>query len=115
MILVKELGFKEKFGLLPAVSELVVSGLIDEVDRFAELMKHDPDEARSQLDQEIKWLEEHKDFLGRLVRVSVDVTLELFEEKLTYKDYVTLRYMLLKGVLVILQGINYTLQKQTGE
>lgn len=43
---------------------------------------------------------------ARALEASVDSALELYSETLTHKDWVDLRILLLKGVLLTLQSMN---------
>jgi len=43
-------------------------------------LKHDPKEAEEQIWEEIEWLKENKDFLGKAVEAAVDPALEIFSE-----------------------------------
>ena len=107
------MAFEEKYGALPSVSESTVESVMCEADKFAAEMKHDPQGARRSLEDEIKWLKENKDFLGRAVEASIDPALSLVEDKLTHKDWVELRCYLIKGVLLTLQMINEALKEHT--
>lgn len=97
---------EDRYGMLPLVSETIVEQLLAEVEAFAQFMKHDPRGARRSTDDEIKWLKEYKDFLGSAIEAAVDSALENFDEKLSHKDYIELRYMLLKGLLIVMEMLN---------
>jgi len=104
--------FKDRYGLLPSIPEHVAEELSAEVEKFATLVKHDPEGARKSVSKDIEWLNEHKDFLGRAVKASVDSALELYGDKLTYEDWTTLELFLLKGFLLVLQGINKAMEEK---
>lgn len=105
---------EEKFGLLPEVSEHIIEVLLSEVEKFASLMKHDPRSAMKVVADEIEWLKSNKDFLGRAVEASVDSALELYSDKLSHRDWMELRTLLLKGVLLVLQAINEAMKEERG-
>ena len=50
-------------------------------------------------------------FLGRLMETGVDSALNLLSDKLEEPDLQEVRIYLLKGVLLVLQGINLALKK----
>lgn len=75
---------ENRYGLLPEVSEHVMDKLRHEAENFANLLKHDPEEAKHSLYQEIEWLKQNKDFLGRTVETSVDAALGLYSDKLSH-------------------------------
>ena len=103
----------KKYGLLPRIPEHIVWKIVEEeAKNFKETLKHDPKKAEEQIREEIEWLKENKDFLGKAVEAAVDPALEIFSEKLTHKDWTTLRTLLLKGVLLTLQTINETLKEK---
>jgi len=103
---------EEKYGLLPEVTELMVEELEKEVSEFSELMRTAPERARRGVLDEVEWLGRRKDFLGRLVKAAVDPALDLVSDKLTHSDWEELRIYLLKGVLLVLQGINLALKRR---
>ena len=100
-----------KYRHLPEVSEHIAEVLIDEVSNSASLLKYDFDSALKSVIEEIDWLKTNKDFLGRAVEVAVDSSLNLFSDRLTHKDWIELRTLLLKGVLLVLQAINEALHE----
>ena len=97
---------EDKYGLLPEVSEHVMDKLRREAEDFANLLKHYPEGVKRSLNQEIEWLKENKDLLGRTVETSVDAALGLYSDKLTHKQWINLQILLLKGVLFVLQSVN---------
>jgi hypothetical protein len=101
-----------KYGFLPKIPEHVAEEIMREVGDFAALMKHDFEGARRAVSQDIEWLRENKDFLGRAVEASVDTALELYGEKLSYSDWIRLQMLLLKGQLLVLQLINESLREK---
>lgn len=103
---------EEKFGLLPVVSEHIIEVILSEVENFASFMKHDLKGAIKSVMNEIEWLKSSKDFLGRAVEASVDSALELYSDKLSHRDWVELRTLLLKGVLLVLQAINEAMKEE---
>jgi len=106
----------DKYGLLPEVPEHIVDKLLTEVEDFTTLLKHDPEGAKRSLHQEIEWLKEKKDFLGKAVETSIDAALELYGDRLSHNEWADLQTLLLKGVLVLLQSLNEALkEKQTGK
>ena len=54
---------------------------------------------------------ENKSLLGSLVEAGVASALSLISDKLSERDLEDLRTYLLKGVLLVLQGINLALKK----
>jgi len=100
-----------KYRHLPEVSEHIAEVLIDEVSNSASLLKYDFDSALKSVIEEVDWLKTNKDFLGRAVEVAVDSSLNLFSDRLTHKDWIELRTLLLKGVLLVLQAINEALHE----
>jgi len=102
-------SLERKYGFLPKVPEHAVDEIMQEVDNFTTFIKHDFEGARKAVDQEIEWLRENKDFLGVAVKTSVDAALELYGEKLSHDDWVSLQTLLLKGQLLVLQLINESL------
>lgn len=105
-------NLENRYGLLPQVPEHVIDKLRHDAKDFANLFKHDPEEAKRSLHQEIEWLAENKDFLGRTVSTSVDAALELYSDKLTHKQWIDLQTLLLKGVLFVLQSLNESLKEK---
>ena len=104
----------DKYGLLPEVPEHVMEELLTEVENFTTLLKHDPEGAKRSLHQEIEWLKEKKDFLGKAVETSIDAALELYGDRLSHNEWIDLRTLLLKGVLILLRSLNEALkEKQT--
>jgi len=104
----------DKYGLLPEVSEHIMEKLLTEVENFTTLLKHDPEGAKRSLRQEIEWLKERKDFLGKAVETSINAALELYGDRLSYNEWTDLHTLLLKGVLILLQSLNEALkEKQT--
>jgi hypothetical protein len=108
----KRLGLVDRYGLLPEVPEHIVDKLLGEVEDFAALLKHDPEGARRSLYQEIDWLKERKDFLGKAVETSIDAALDLYSDKLNHRDWIDLQLLLLKGVLIVLQSIDEALKEK---
>jgi hypothetical protein len=108
-------GLEDKYGLLPEVPEHIMGKLRREAENFANLLKHDPEEAKHFLHREIEWLKENKDFLGRTVETSVDATLGLYSDKLTHKQWIDLQNLLLKGVLFVLHSVNEALKEKLDE
>jgi len=104
--------FYRKYGLLPEVTETMVEVLKNEASEFADYMRNSPDRAKKSVLAEIKWLREHKDFLGSLVEAAVEPALDLVSDRLTHADWDELRIYLLKGVLLALQGINLGLERR---
>ncbi len=102
---------ERRYSFLPKIPEHVVEQMIQEVNEFATLMKHDFEGARKAVSQDIEWLKENKDFLGRAVEASVNSALELYGEKLSYIDWISLQTLLLKGQLLVLQLINEALHE----
>jgi hypothetical protein len=102
-------SLERKYGFLPRVPEHIVEQMMREVNDFATLMKHDFEGAKKTVSQNIEWLKENKDFLGKAVEASVDSALELYGEKLSHIDWISLRTLLLKGQLLVLQLINEAL------
>lgn len=103
--------FEEKYGLLPEVTETVVESLMSEVSEFVDLMQNSPDRAKRNVLAEVNWLKERKDFLGALVEASVDPALDLVSDKLVHADWDALRIYLLKGILLVLHGLNLALER----
>ena len=104
-----------KYNMLPRVSEHVIDGLMREIHEFTVLMKHDLKAASKSVREDIEWLKENKDFLGRAVEAAVDSALELYDDKLTHRDWVELELFLLKGVLLLLQAVNEGLKERCEE
>jgi hypothetical protein len=102
-------SLEHKYGFLPKVPEHIVEQMMQEVNDFAILMKHDFEGARKSVNQNIEWLRENKDFLGKAVEASVDSALELYGEKLSHTDWISLQTLLLKGQLLVLELINEAL------
>jgi hypothetical protein len=82
------------------------------VDNFTVFLRHDFEGAVRSVMDDINWLKEKKDFLGRAVEASVDAALDLYGEKLSHKDWMNLRTILLKGTLLKLQSINNALKEK---
>jgi len=108
-------NLEDKYGLLPPVPEHVIDALREDAESFANMFKHDPEETKHSIHEEIEWLKENKDFLGRTLETSVDAALELYSDRLTHKQWMDLRTLLLKGVLFVLQSINDALKEKLGE
>ena len=108
-------NLEDKYGRLPQISEHIINELSHEAENFASLFKHDPEETKHSIHEEIEWLKENKDFLGRTLETSVDATLELYSDRLTHKQWMDLRTLLLKGVLFVLQSINEALKEKLNE
>jgi len=102
---------EERYGLLPEIDEQTVLELEMEVLRFSELMEVDSEKAEREVLEEVKWLEKNKSLLGRLVETGIASALSLISDKLSERDLEDLRTYVLKGVLLILQGINLALKK----
>jgi len=102
---------EERYGLLPEIDEQTALELEMEVLRFSELMDADSEKARREVLEEVKWLEKNKNLLGRLVETGITSALSLISDKLSERDLEDLRIYLLKGVLLVLQGINLALKK----
>ena len=103
--------FEEKYGLLPEVRVEEVKELEKEVSEFSEICHAAPEKAKWMVYSEIEWLENNKGFLGRLVETGVNSALNLLSGKLEEPDLQEARIYLLKGVLLVLQGINLALKK----
>jgi len=103
---------ERKYGLLPKIPEHVIEEVMQEVKSFATFMKHDFEGAREAVNQDIEWLRENKEFLGRAVEASINAALELYGEKLSHNDWVSLQTLLLKGQLLVLQLVNESLREQ---
>jgi len=104
---------EDKYGLLPQIPEHVIDELRHEAENFANLFTHDPEETKHSIHEEVEWLKENKDFLGRTLETSVDAAMELYSDKLTHKQWMDLRTLLLKGVLLVLQSINEALKEKS--
>jgi len=102
---------KEKYGLLPEVRVEEVRELEKEVSEFSEICHVAPEKAKWIVESEVEWLENNKGFLGRLVETGVDSALNLLSDKLEEPDLKEVRTYLLKGVLLVLQGINLALKR----
>jgi|YelNatPaOPRAMG01_1025707.scaffolds.fasta_scaffold77088_2 hypothetical protein len=104
-------SLERKYSFLPKVSEQIVEQMMQEINDFATLMEHDFKGAKKSVSEDIEWLKENKDFLGRAVEASVDSALELYGEKLCHDDWISLQTLLLKGQLLVLQLINEALRE----
>ena len=104
--------FRGRYGALPELPEHVVRELLSEVERFSTFVRHDPKGARREVMEEVRWLDENKGFLGRAVEAAVDSALDLFSDKLSHADWVLLELFLLKGFLLVLQGLNEAMGKR---
>jgi len=102
----------EKYKLLPEITEDITENLINEIESFANLMKVSEKEAKKKVQEEIEWLKENKEFLGNIVEAAVDSALDLYSDILTHKEWESLRILLIKGILTVLQGINLGLLKK---
>jgi hypothetical protein len=105
-------SLEHKYGFLPKAPEHIVEQMMQEVNDFATLTKHDFEGARETVSQDIEWLRENKDFLGKAVEASVNSALELYGEKLSHTDWISLQTLLLKGQLLVLQLINESLREK---
>jgi hypothetical protein len=108
-------GIKDKYGLLPEIPEHIMDTINDEAKDFASLFEHDTEGAKRSLHEEIEWLKENKDFLGKTVETSIEATLGLYSDKLTHKHWVDLQILLLKGVLFVLHSLNEALKEKLSE
>lgn len=97
---------------LPEVSEQIIEEILTEVNNFASFMEHDPKEAIKSVMEDIEWLKNNKDFLGKTVEAVVDSALDLYSDKLSHKDFIELRTLLLKGILLMLQAINKAIKEK---
>jgi len=46
------------------------------------------------------------------MEMAIDAALEFYGDKLTYRDWLTLELFLLKGVLLVLQGVNDAMKQR---
>lgn len=108
-------NLEDKYGLLPEVTEHIVEELLNRVNEFATLLKHDPEGAKRLVYREIEWLKERKDFLGKAVETSVDAALDLYGDRLSHRDWTDLQILLLKGLLIVLESINEASKEKSKE
>ena len=96
---------------MPEIRVEEVRKLEKEVSELSEMCHVVPKKAKWIVESEVEWLENNKGFLGRLVETGVDSALNLLSDKLEEPDLKEVRTYLLKGVLLVLQGINLALKR----
>jgi len=107
--------FERRYGSIPRVSEGVVDSILSEVRSFTGFLKHDPQEARRLVEEDLNWLKENNPYLARIIRAAINSALDLYSNKLTHADWIELELLLLKGVLLVLQTINEALKANSSD
>lgn len=103
---------KERYGLLPRFLESDIDSIFNEINRWSTEYGNDPSTARKSVLEDIGWLKEHKGWLGNSVEAAVSSVLGSYGDILTHDAWISVETFLFKGILVILQGINYKLAEK---
>ena len=103
---------EESYGLLPRFLESDVERILNEINRWAIESANDPDTARKSVLEDVDWLKDKKGWLGNAVEAALSSVLVPYGDILTHNDWVFLETVLIKGILVILQGINHKIAEK---
>ena len=102
---------EEMYGLLPIFSESDADRILDEMNRWYTEAENDPETARKSVLEDIDWLKNEKGWLGNAIG-ALNSVLDLYGDILNHNDWIFLETHLFKGILVILQFINYKLAEE---